>query len=142
MPRHAVTIALLLIATTASAREPISDDFRCLTTAGPNPIQLEFRMFSDPNSKWTGGYIKYRKSKAVIPLVLKSTEATDKPEGRPCDFTDTWVEVSDGEITGEYEVAHQAALINSFVYRSRKTGKEYSFAEVDGPRGDDACAWN
>ena len=99
-------------------------------------------MFSDPNSRWTGGYFKYRKSKAVIPLVLKSPEVTDRREGRPWDFTDRWVEVADGEITGEYEVAHHAALINSFVYRNRKTGKEYSFAEVDGPRGDDACTWN
>ena len=99
-------------------------------------------MFSDPNSRWTGGYFKYRKSKAVIPLVLKSPEVTDRREGRPWDFTDRWVEVADGEITGEYEVAHHAALINSFVYRNRKTGKEYSFAEVDGPWGDDACTWN
>lgn len=145
MLRLTIGITVLLTAINAFAKAPIEEDFRCLTTEGPNPIKLEFRVLSDPGSSWVGGYIKYRKSNTVIPLVLKSTEVTDKPQGHPWDYTDVWVEVYDGQITGEYEVMHQGALINSFVYRNRKSGKQYSFEmdiddrDIDIDSG--VCTW-
>lgn len=145
MLRLTIATTVLLTATSAFAKAPIEENFRCLTTGEPNPIQLEFRVLSDPSSSWVGGYIHYRKSKTVIPLALKSTRVTDKPEGRPWGYTDLWVEVSDGQITGEYEVMHQGALINSFVYRNRKSGKQYSFEmDVDDRDVDinsDVCVW-
>ena len=141
MYKQAITMSLILVAGSAYAREPIAEDYRCLTTGGTNPIRLEFRMFSDPSSTWTGGYIKYCKSQAVIPLVLKTSKATDKPVGRPWDFDDTGVEVIGGQLTGDYEVSHQGAVINSFSYRNRKTGVKYSFMEDDSAMINDTCVW-
>ncbi len=48
-------------------------------------------------------------------------------EEGPHQFTTTWVEVSDGVVTGEYEMATQGARVNSMHYRNYKSGKQYSF---------------
>ena len=48
-------------------------------------------------------------------------------EGRPSQFTTIWVEVSEGSLTGEYEMVSQGARIYGMTYTSYKSGKKYSF---------------
>jgi len=48
-------------------------------------------------------------------------------EGRPSQFTTTWVEVPEGLLTGEYEMVSQGARIYGMTYTSYKSGKKYSF---------------
>jgi hypothetical protein len=50
-------------------------------------------------------------------------------ESGPYEFTTTWVEVSDGAVTGQYVIATQGARVNSMRYTNYKSGKQYSFDE-------------
>ena len=50
-------------------------------------------------------------------------------EDGPYEFTTTWVEVSDGAVTGQYVIATQGARVNSMRYTNYKSYKQYSFDE-------------
>lgn len=139
---HALVAGVALLAVgAASPREHISDDFRCLTSDGVKPIHLEFRMFSDPSSNWSGGYVKYKGAKKVIPVVPGKTETLDKPEGRPWVFRTTWHEVVEGKFTGDYFVTTQGANIYGFTYRNAQTGKAFEFSQDIESTGELACDW-
>ncbi|MES2187129.1 MAG: hypothetical protein V4505_21455 [Pseudomonadota bacterium] len=133
--------ALLALAATAHAAEPVSSDFRCLTDTGAKTIHLEFRMFNDPGSDWSGGYVRYKGAKNVVTVVPARTEALEKPAGRPWEFRTTWLEIIDGKVAGEYAVTTQGANIYGFDYRNLRNGKQFSFAQDVGATGDDACTW-
>lgn len=77
---------LILPAAAAMACEPVQVDFRCLTTGGDKPIRLEWRLFSEADSDWSAAYVRYKGAKHVIPLVLRSTDATPTAPGRPYEF--------------------------------------------------------
>ena len=115
------------------AAEAVSSDFRCLTETGTGQIQLEFRIFSDSGSDWSGGYVRYKGSKGVVTVVPGRTETLDKPDGRPWQFRTTWLEIVDGKVAGEY--------IYGFDYGNLRTGKRYGFAQDVAATGDNACAW-
>lgn len=140
MHRCIVAVLLVISAFPALAQRPVAQDFRCLSS-GTGGIQLEFRMFSDPDSHWTGGYVKYRKSALAIPLVLKSSDGVEMAEGRPWEYTDVWLEVSGGKISGEYEVIRQGANIYGFTYQNRKTAKRIDFIQDNGAMGEEGCVW-
>jgi hypothetical protein len=125
----------------ATAHAAIEEDFRCLISSGTKPISLEFRQVGDAKVKWSVGYVLYKGSKQAIAIFLAKSEVTDKPEGRPWEFEDTWAEVVGGKITGTYTVSHQGATITSFTYKSDKDGKEFSFAQDIEHTGDRACKW-
>ncbi len=139
--RGLIAVAALCAAGIASAREPVTDDFRCLTSGGAKPIHLEFRMFSDPNSNWSGGYVKYKGAKRAIPVVPGKTETLDKPAGRPWEFQTTWHEIVEGKVTGQYVVMTQGANIYAFTYRNVQTGKSFDFSQDAGAMGDSECEW-
>jgi hypothetical protein len=50
-------------------------------------------------------------------------------EGRPSQFTTTWVEVSEDSLTGAYEMVSQGARIYGMTYTNYKSGKKYSFEQ-------------
>ncbi len=135
-----VPAALLVLAAGAHAAEPVSSDFRCLTDTG-GAIHLEFRMFSDPGSDWSGGYVRYKGGKGVVVVAPGRTETLDKPSGRPWTFRTTWLEIVDGQVAGQYVVTTQGANIYGFDYRNLRSGKQFSFAQDLGATGDNACQW-
>lgn len=92
------------LASSTFARETVDVDFRCLSTFGNKPIRLEWRTFFEPENRWSSAYVKYKGAKQVIPLVHRNSEATQKPADRPWEFTSVWLEVVDGQISGEYEI--------------------------------------
>ena len=143
-PHMRALLFVMAITVTSSAfgRDPVAVDFRCLSTGGAKPILLEWRLFSEHESKWSSAYVKYKGAKQVIPLVLRSSEATQKPEGRPWEFTSVWLEVVDGRISGEYEITSQGANIYGFVYKNLRNGKAVSFIEDNEAYAESACKWN
>lgn len=125
----------------AEAAEPVAVDLRCLSSGGSKPIRLEWKSFAEASSGWRAAYVKYRGSKTVIPLVLRSSEATDMPEGRPWEFTTVWQEVVDGRISGEYQITSQGARIYDFVYTNLRNGKTVAFTQDDAAWQPDGCRW-
>lgn len=136
-----LALAILLLPLSASAGEPLSSDFRCLTETSSGAIRLEWRVFSDPDTRWSGGYVRYKGSKRVIPIVPVKTEIGDRPEGRPWEYTTTWVEIVDGRIAGQYVVTTQGANIYGFDYRNLRNGKPYAFSQDTGSDDGKKCTW-
>lgn len=142
MPRRMAQIVLALgLGLPALAAEPVAVDLRCLSSGGGKPIRLEWKTFAEASSGWRAAYVKYRGSKTVIPLVLRSSEATDMPEGRPWEFTTVWQEVVDGRISGEYQITSQGTRIYGFVYTNLRNGKTVSFTQDDAAWQPDGCRW-
>jgi hypothetical protein len=137
-----VAFMCALAVTGASAEERVAVDFRCLSGGSNNSIHLEWRTFIDVPTKWTTSYVRYKSSPMPIPLVLKYEEATQKPAGRPWEFTEVWLEVVEGKITGEYEVVSQGAMIYSFSYKNYRTGRVVDFGQDDGAFAEDGCQWH
>jgi hypothetical protein len=140
---RALFLAVLVFANApAIARESVQVDFRCLTTGGEKPIRLEWRIFSERETDWTAAYVRYKGSKKVIPLVLRSTESTELAPDRPFEYKSVWLEVTTGKISGEYAVTSQGANIYGFVYKNHRTGKEVEFSQDNEAPADDKCKWN
>lgn len=135
-------VTAVLLASSSFAREPVVVDFRCLTTGETKPIQLEWRTFFEPESRWSSAYVKYKGAKQVIPLVRRSQEATQMPAGRPWEVTSLWLEVVGGRISGEYEITSQGANIYGFVYKNLRTGKVVSFFQDNEAFEESECKWN
>ncbi|HEX7863312.1 MAG TPA: hypothetical protein VF555_00095 [Variovorax sp.] len=134
-------LLLPLSASAASVDSPVSVDYRCLTESTAQSIHLEWRMFSDPNSNWSGGYVRYKGSTRVITIVPVKREVGDKPEGRPWEYITTWAEIVDGRIEGQYVVTTQGANIYGFDYKNLRSGKQYSFSQDIGPDDGKKCSW-
>lgn len=133
---------LMALALSASAAESVSVDFRCLTTEGSKPIRLEWCLFSEDKGSWSGSYVKYKGAKRPISLVLHTTSASETAPGRPMEFESVWLEVVDGQISGEYRITTQGANVYGFDYKNRRTGKETSFAQDNAAYTDTGCKWN
>lgn len=119
-------IALLLLCPMAAYSE-VTTEVYCFRSLEGKNINFEFRTYYDSVIKWGGAGVRYSKSKKAIPLVYRNTEEEVMTEDGPYQFTTTWVEVSDGVVTGEYERATQGARVNSMYYTNYKSGKKYSF---------------
>lgn len=133
---------LVFASAPVSALASVQVDFRCLTTEGERPIRLEWRVFSETDTDWTAAYVRYKGSKKVIPLVLRSTESTEMEAGRPFEFKSVWLEVTAGKISGEYTVTSQGANIYGFVYKNYRTGKEVEFSQDNRAYEEVNCKWN
>lgn len=125
------------------AREPVSVNYRCLTESAEQKIRLEWRVFSAPGVDWSGGYVQYKGSARAIPIVLTKTEILDRPQGRPWQYQNTWAEIVDGRIAGQYVVVTQGANIYGFDYKNVRSGKAFSFAQdvAAYTDADGRCAW-
>ena len=134
-------LLLPLSALAASGDAPVSVDYRCLTESSAQSIRLEWRVFSDPNSNWSGGYVRYKGASRVITIVPAKTEVGDKPEGRPWEYTTTWAEIVDGRIAGQYVVTTQGANIYGFDYKNLRNGKQYSFSQDIASDDGKKCSW-
>lgn len=137
------TAVLALVVGPATAKAAINEDFRCLSSTAGKPVHLEFRVFADPASNWTGGYVKYQGAKKVVVIAPGKTVVTDRPEGdRPWEFETTWLELTEGRVTGEYVVVSQGANIYGFRYTSKATGKVFEFEQDIAATGERACEWS
>ncbi|MBN3727105.1 hypothetical protein [Burkholderia sp. Ac-20379] len=144
MKRTALVAGLLAAFCTGAAHAKVEQDLRCFKSGdGASPIRFEFRMFSDSDSNWSGGYVRYKGAKQVIPIVLKSEQATEMAPDRPYEVVSTWVEIVGGKVTGEYVMDSQGAIVSSMTYT--KFSPRRTFAFVDDlaafPDGGGPCKW-
>ena len=103
---------------------------------------VELRTFFEENSKWEGAYIKHQKSRVPVSLVLLSSTSIEIAEGRPWELTQTWVEVIDGKITGEYELVTRGTYIGALNYTKRHNKKQYSYRPDNNIlRTKAGCQW-
>ena len=137
----AITIALALNSLPALSQGRVDIDFRCLTGGEGNKTHLEWRTFSDIPTKWVVAYVRYQKSRTPITAVFQSSEATQKPKGRPWEFTSHWLEVVDGQVSGEYVVVSQGANIYRFSYTNLRSHKKTEFWQDLAAMKDDQCEW-
>ena len=121
----------LLLASTASA-EDVNTVSRCFQQAArPSAPQLQFKRFDDAETGWSGGFVRYGKSKSTIPLVSLREEVLESPPGgRPWLIRSVWLEVTNGKSSGEYSITSQGAVINAFSYRSYATNRVTKFRET------------
>lgn len=119
-------------------------EVRCLTGGENQKIKIELGMYDDASNRWSGGYVKHGKKKPPIPIVPVERVDTPFPEGRPSEEDSTWLEIGPSGVIGQYEMMTQGALIYSFTYQNKKTGKKYDFSEDYSSRRDDgsACAFD
>ena len=123
-------ITLLLLAFPLLAHSAVETQINCFKAQDGKDIKFEFRTYYDPAVNWSGSAVKYATSKKWISLVHKSTEQYEMAEGRPYEFTTTWVEVVDGAVTGEYVMVRQGALIYGMAYTNGKSKKRYAFEHL------------
>ena len=134
---------MLLLVLPLTARSEITTQVSCFRSLEGKNINFEFRTYYDSVTQWSGAGVRYSKSKKAISLVHRSTEQEILAEDRPYEFTTTWVEVSEGALTGEYEMVSQGARISGMTYTNYKSGKKYSFEQdisMDSPP-ETGCQW-
>jgi hypothetical protein len=122
--------------------EVVSENF-CFTSASSSAIEFELRTYFDNVSKWSGAFVKYSKSKEAISLVLKESQAEELAGDTPGQNTNTWLEISGGKITGEYEMISQGGKIVSMTYTKQSSGKVFNFdadSNVESSLAD-GCKW-
>lgn len=118
---------LLLLAFPLIAHSEVKTEINCFKAREGKDIKFEFRTYYDPAAKWSGVAIKYSTSKESIPLAHKSTEHEELSNGRPYQYTTTWVEVIGGAVTGEYVMVSQGGRIDDMFYTNAKSKKRYGF---------------
>ncbi|MPV67066.1 hypothetical protein GD429_14680 [Burkholderia sp. BE17] len=123
--KKALAAVLLCISLPALAK--VSTEVFCFTSDGDKPVRFEMRTYYDDAVKWTGGMVRYAKSKTALPLVIGHEEEEVPAEDRPHQFTTTWIEMVDGKINGEYEMRSQGARIYTMTYTNARTRKKTNF---------------
>nr|WP_315299835.1 hypothetical protein [Raoultella terrigena] len=88
------------------------------------------------------GYVKYQKSKVVIPLIYLSETSEENDDDGPDEFTTKWAEDIGGQINGYYTIMSKGARFYRFEYKSKKnviTGFEEDVSAYNAE--DDDCRW-
>lgn len=99
----------------------------CFSLPEKQSVSFELRTYFDSASKWAGAFVKYSKSNKPISLVVKDVQSEEIDPQSPEQTTTTWVEVSEGKVTGEYEMISQGASVLSMVYTKNSNGKKFAF---------------
>lgn len=122
----------------------INIDVLCLSSFdGKKSINMEMRHYFDRNANWTAGFVKYRNSKKPISIYLKSREYEILSESAPYQYTNTWLEIVNGKITGEYVITTQGAQVPSATYVNYSSKRTVYFSlsyDVEGSPSS-GCKW-
>lgn len=121
-------ILLLLIGLLPlTAQCAVKSESLCFELNQASSVKFELRTYYDDANKWSGGFVKYASSGVPITLVLTDTQSEEMSPETPWQTTRTWAEVSDGKVSGEYEMMSQAGMIVSMTYTKKSNGKAYDF---------------
>ncbi|MGG6462395.1 hypothetical protein [Solilutibacter silvestris] len=96
------------------------------------------------NSRWNGGYIRYKGVKKPISIVELSVKSTEMAPDRPFEYESTWLEIVNGRPAGKYVVTTQGAKTYGFTYTRADGSTHVEFIEdLDAqPDGNAGCIWN
>ncbi|KAA0988567.1 hypothetical protein FQ192_16085 [Pseudomonas sp. ANT_J12] len=109
--------------------EVVSENL-CFELDEGSPVKFELRTYYDTTNKLEGGFVKYASSGVPIPLVLTDHQEEEVSPGRPWLATTMWTEVSEGKVTGEYEMVSQGVTVLSMTYTKKSNGKQYKFSHI------------
>ncbi|WP_150715001.1 hypothetical protein [Pseudomonas fluorescens] len=134
-------VSLCLLPLYAHA-EVVSESF-CFSGGNQRFINFELRTYFDTVAKWSGAFVKYSKSNIPISLVLKDVRSEEIDSQSPEQTTNTWLEISDGKITGEYEMMTQGGNVLSMRYVKINNGKEFFFENNLSVKSslESGCSW-
>ena len=140
--RATTFISLVLFSNYAAAQ--VNADVLCFTSDGNRPLRFELRTYYDLTTKWSGGYVKYEKSKNSISIVVHQTREDLTASDAPSSGTTNWVEVWNGQVSGSYEMESQGVQLISMTYIRRKDGKRFSFhLDSNVPSSlEKGCSWS
>ncbi|MFL9988125.1 hypothetical protein [Paraburkholderia sediminicola] len=118
------------------------EDF-CFSSGGEKPVRFNLRIYDDINSKWSGAFVKYEKSKTPISLVPEYSQTDELDKNRPVQTTEKWIEISGNRISGEYEMISQGTNVYSMTYINNSTHKKYffNFDPNIAPSAKGGCNW-
>ncbi|PTQ91444.1 hypothetical protein C8K18_13113 [Paraburkholderia sp. GV068] len=140
MKRLIFTTSLLLAPLIVHAE--ISHDTFCFGSSGEKPVNFEMTTYFDSSTKLSWGFVKNQKSPRAIPLILAESTAQTLDKDVPDEVQTTWVEVLGKQVTGEYQMISQGAMVYSMVYISGKSGKKTAFGLKLGALTDNGrCDW-
>ncbi|MFB9127037.1 hypothetical protein E2553_07775 [Paraburkholderia dipogonis] len=134
-----LTIALFLLPMVARA-EVTSETF-CFSSGSEHPINFEMRTYYDSTIKFSSAFVKYQNAKRPIPLVLDNSTSETPSEDASDQETTTWIEVFNGQATGEYEMITQGTQVSSMVYTSKKKNKKTGFVLNTSAMAEGDCKW-
>jgi hypothetical protein len=140
---HKLLIIFIILGFPIRAYCEINVEDYCFAAVGQKGVRFELRTYFDDSVKWSGAFLRYEKSKEMIPLVLEKVEEDVTSEGRSAELTRKWLEILEGNVTGEYEMKSQGASIESMSYKNYKTKKSFDFMfDANSQRTDRmGCSW-
>ena len=145
-PAQVLLSSTMLLTMALGARVAHADtttDVACFSTGTKVPIRFEMRTYFDRETKFSFASVRYAKSKATIPIVMKSVAAEAPGKDQPYEFTTTWLEIADGAVSGTYKMVHQGVNVSSMVYTNLRARQSYEFildTHVDSTL-ERGCAW-
>ena len=141
MPMKKTPIALALLALSLTAHAEVSSETFCFSSGGARPINFELHTYYDPSSKFSSGFVKYQNAKQPIPLVLANSASETLDKTAPDQETTTWIEVFNGQVSGEYEMITQGTAVSSMAYTSRKKNQKTGFMPNTSAMTESGCKW-
>ncbi|MEK6294345.1 MAG: hypothetical protein V4793_23755 [Paraburkholderia tropica] len=133
--------AVALFALPLVAHAEITSETFCFSSGNGKPINFEMRTYFDSASKFSSGFVRYQNSKQPIPLVLANSAEETLNKDAPDQETTTWIEIYNGQATGEYEMITQGTEVSSMVYTNKKKNQKTGFVLNAGAIGQGSCKW-
>ncbi|CAB3729659.1 hypothetical protein LMG22037_05466 [Paraburkholderia phenoliruptrix] len=133
--------AAALFALPLVAHAEITSETFCFSSGNGKPINFEMRTYYDSASKFSSGFVRYQNSKQPIPLVLANSAEETLNKDAPDQETATWIEIYNGQATGEYEMITQGTEVSSMVYTNKKKNQKTGFMLNTGASGQGGCKW-
>lgn len=126
-----------------TAKCEVVTEVLCFSLPEKKSVSFELRTYFDSASKWAGGFVKYSKSNKPISLVVEEIQSEEIDSQSPEQTTTTWVEVSGGEVAGEYEMISQGGSVLSMVYTKKTNGKKFAFENNVSVEStlENGCKW-
>lgn len=135
------TIFAFILVTPMVAHADISSEIMCFGSGGVKSVNFEIRTYYDSSTKFSFGFVRYRNSKQTIPIVLNRSISENLGNNMPDQTTNTWTEVYDGKVTGEYEMISQGAGVSSMVYTRKQGNKKIAFFLNADAITSTGCQW-
>ncbi|WP_244179518.1 hypothetical protein [Paraburkholderia aspalathi] len=124
-----------------AAHAEVTSETFCFSSGGAKSVNFEMRTYYDSSSKFSSGFVKYQTAKQPIPLVLANSAGETIDKNAPDQESTTWIEVFNGQVTGEYEMVTQGTGVSSMAYTSKKINPKIGFLLNTGAMAQGGCKW-
>jgi hypothetical protein len=133
--------AVVLFVLPLVVQAEVTSEAFCFSSGSGKPINFEMRTYYDSSRKFSSGFVKYQTSKKPIPLVLVNSTSETLSKSAPDQENTTWIEVFNGEATGEYEMITQGTDVASMVFTNKKKNQKIGFVLNTNVMTESGCVW-